>query len=305
VSTAPKMKSVKGVRALGPDDAEANFSHAAQQTSDFFISADIINHFAEVDLGTLHDLPSGRQELFALSVRMDRAFVCSCQGVLEFIAQDHEEIPRRVFEAVITELALGCIERYGALAFLSGELIRTLCTAQLMGYGSGPKRLREVGERLAVFAMAQKGAKPPKTIDITFTLFKPHFLAELQHLSRDLGALAPDKSRSDQMLELVGTRKYRMLRMNLSWLEEFFRSKEINPYLNGKNAMSAELLAEYGTGKVFEKKREPSMTPEWFFYTWMAWITNKSPKTVRREIKTAKGKFKRKINELVRVTKKR
>jgi hypothetical protein len=307
VATAPKTKPVK----VSPANTVVDFKEAAQQITDLIVPGETIRHFLEIDLGALDSLPSGSRDLIALSLRVGRAFDTLCCRVFDFVAQEHE-IPPRAREAVATELALDFIERYGALAFFSTNLIRVLWTEQRLPVAHGAKRLQEVGKRLAIFARAQKGDKPSKSIDIGFALFKPDFLEELQELSRELGDSTSDKPRAEQMLDLVGTGKYLMLERNLSWLEQFLRSQDINPYLNeqcatsdAKNALSADLLAEYGIGRSLGEEREYSITPEWFFYTWMAWVNNKTPKTVSREIKTAKTNFKKKIDQLIRVTKNR
>ena len=276
-----------------PPDGGPRTNRIGRRIGDLSVPAERIRYFADIDLGTLDHLPSRRDDLIAISIRMEAAFGALCKSVLELIAQDFEEIPTESLEKVTTELALAFIERYGLLAFMSPDLLRVLWAAQRPDSRHGPKRLREVGKRLAIFALANKGTSTVKTVDIAFTLFKPHFLAELQELSCELGALAPDRPRADQMLDLVESGKYEMLRMNLRWLEQFLHSQELNPYLKGKNALSADMLAEYGIGKELGEKRQPSMTPDWFFYTWMAWITNKTPRTVRREIQTAKARLKR------------
>lgn len=276
-----------------PLDRDASAKHIGQRLGDLSVPAERIRYFSDIDLGTLDHLPTGRDDLIAISIRMEAAFGALCNSVLELIAQDFDEIRTESLEKITTELALAFIERYGLLALMSPNLIRVLWAAQRPDSKHGPKRLREVGERLAIFALANKGTRPVKTVDIGFTLFKPHFLTELQQLSRELGALAPDRPRADQMLDLVESGRYQMLKMNLRWLEQFLRYQELNPYLKAKNAMSAEMLAEYGIGKELGEKRQLSMTPDWFFYTWMAWITNKTPRTVRREIQTAKTKLKR------------
>jgi hypothetical protein len=285
-------------------DTGINTNPIGQSIADLFVPAEKIRYFAEVDLGTLDYLPVRRDDLVAISIRMEAAFDTLCKSVLGLIAQDFKEVRREALEKVTTELALAFIERYGLLALMSPDLLRVLWAAQRPDSKHGPKRLREVGERLAIFAAASKGTSTAKTIDIGFTLFKPHFLAELQQLSRELGILAPDRPRADQMLDLVASGRYQMLRMNLRWLEQFLRSQETNPYLNAKNAMAADLLGEYGIGKELGEKRQRSMTPDWFFYTWIAWITNKAPRTVRREIQTGKTRLKRMLTP-TRVTKNR
>jgi hypothetical protein len=282
----------KAARLL-PADGGSSSELIGQWIGDLSVPADRIRYFANIDLGTLDQLPTRREDLIAISIRMEASFDILCDSVLELIAQDFDEIRHEPLEKVTTELALAFIERYGLLALMSSDLLRVLWAAQRPDSKHGPSRLREVGERLATFALANKGTDTAKTIDISFTLFKPHFLAELQQLSHELGALAPDKARADQMLDLVESGRYQMLKMNLRWLEQFLRSQGLNPYLKAKNAISADMLAEYGIGKKLGEKRQPSITPDWFFYTWMAWITNKTPKTVRREIQTAKAKLRR------------
>jgi hypothetical protein len=96
--------------------------------------------------------------------------------------------------------------------------------------------------------------------------------------------------------------KYPMLKLNLTFLEQFFGCQQTNPDLHEKNAIAAELLAQYGIGKTLGEERSPSMTPDQFFYTWMAWISNKRRSTVRREIQTAETRWKTKISKLIRVT---
>jgi len=106
------------------------------------------------------------------------------------------------------------------------------------------------------------------------------------------------------MLELVETGNYELLEMNLEFLEQFLRCKSDNLYLRAKNEVVADRLARYGArGLTIEDGA--SMTPDWFFYTWTGWITNKSPHTVRREIQTAEAKFKAEINRQMLVTKNR
>jgi hypothetical protein len=247
-------------------------------------------------LGKLDYLPSGRQDLVALSIRIEAAFTSLLNLVLAVIAADHEDIPRKTLAALASSLALDFIERYGALALLSGSILEVLWEAQRPKSENGPKRLREVGQRLAIFAMAGKDASTKKTIGIAFTLCKRPFLTELQQLSRELGASDPDKPRADQMLALVETGKYEMLRMNLSYLEQFLRCQQVNPHLQAKNEVAAEQIARYGARQLTSED-ENSMTPDWFFYTWIGWVTNKSPRTVRREIQTAETRFKDEIQD--------
>jgi len=203
VATAPKTKPVK----VSPANTVVDFKEAAQQITDLIVPGETIRHFLEIDLSALDSLPSGSRDLIALSLRVGRAFDTLCCRVFEFVAQEHE-IPPRAREAVATELALDFIERYGALAFFSTNLIRVLWTEQRLPVAHGAKRLQEVGKRLAIFAMAQKAGKPCKSIDIGFALFKPDFLEELQELSRELGDSTSDQSRGEQMLDLIGTGKY-------------------------------------------------------------------------------------------------
>jgi hypothetical protein len=153
--------------------------------------------------------------------------------------------------------------------------------------------------------MASRGPRPSKTVGISFKLAKRNFVAELDRLSCDLGRSGSGEPWADQLLRCVRSGEYPMLNLNLSWLEQFLGCQQTNPDLNGKNARSAELLAEYGIGKEVGEKRETSMTPDCFFYTWIAWITNKKRSTVRREILTAESNFKIEIDNLIRVTKKR
>jgi hypothetical protein len=281
-----------------PSASVVNSTLTGRQVEDLIVPAEKILHFMKIDLGTLDCLPDEEQDLTALSIRMNAAFTILCNSVLELIAQDHEDIPRRVLQSVTTELALDFIERYGLLAFFSANLLTCLWPAQRPKSEGGSKCLREVGARLAIFAMAAQGVRTRKTIDIGFILFKRQFLAELQRLSSDLGALAPDQPRADQMLELVRTGQYERLGSNLRLLEEFLRSPHPNARLRAKNAISADQLAEYGIGKELREKRQTSMTPDWFFYTWIGWSTNKSPRTVRREIQTSETRFRRNLNRL-------
>src|SRR4051794_13674227 len=168
MSNRSENKSARPV----PADTGIISSRIGQPIPDLSVPAERIRYFAEVDLGTLDDLPTARHDLIALSIRMGATFDALCASVLELIAQDFEEIPRGVLEAVTTELALDFIERYGLLALFSSNLLRVLWAAQRPVSKHGPKRLREVGERLAIFAMANKGTSTRKTIDIGFTLFK-------------------------------------------------------------------------------------------------------------------------------------
>jgi hypothetical protein len=301
VSTVPKIKPVKAM----PAERVVNFKNVGRHIPDLVVPAEKIRQFAEIDLGALDHLPSGRQDFTALSIRIEAAFRTDWKAVLALIAENHDDIPPKALDALAGKVALEFIERYGALGLLSPTVLEVLWEAQRPESENGLKRLHEVGERLAIFAKAQRGPRPMKTIGISFKLAKPDFISEIERLSRDLGNSVSNESWADQLLGFVKMGEYPMLKFNLAWLEEFLRCQQTNPDLNGKNAMSAELLAEYGIGKVLGEKREPSMTPEWFFYTWIAWITNKRRSTVRREIKTAETTFKTEINELIRVTKNR
>jgi len=289
----PKLKRAKPV----PVEPAVNSSNMGQRISDLLVPAEKIRHFAEIDLGKLANLPSRRQDLVALSIRIEAAFTSLWNLVLAVIAEDHEDIPLKTLDAVASSLALDFIERYGALAMLSGSILKVLWEAQRPKSENGPKRLREVGQRLAIFAMAGKGINTRQTIGIAFTLCKRSFLTELQQLSRELGASDSDTHRADQMLALVGTEKYPMLRMNLSYLEQFLRCQQVNPYLRAKNEVASERLARYGA-RGLTIQDGPSMTPDWFFYTWIGWATNKSPRTVRKELQTAETRFKNEINSL-------
>ena len=270
--------------------------------SDFIVASKTIEGIFDLDLAEFVDLPSTAQELVALSLRMDAHFAQLCGSVLALIAQEHDDIPSRVFEEVTSRIALDFIERYGLLAFLSGNVLRALWPSQRPKCAKGPARLMQVGERLAIFAKAAKGIRPMKSIDIGFALGKRDFLLELQRLSRELGASESEDPWVDQLLDMVKEGDYTMLKLNFRLLEQFLRCQVMNPRLQANNAIAAERLAEHGIGLLLREKRERSMSPDSFFYAWTGWATNKAPTTVRREIQTAKRKLER---SLARVTKER
>jgi hypothetical protein len=126
VSTAPKIKPAKAV----PADPVVNFKSLGQHISDLVVPAEKIRHFAGIDLGTLEHLPGERQDLIALSIRIEAAFRTDWKSVLALIAEDHEDIPRKVTDAVASSLALDFIERYGVLAFFSASVLEVLWEAQ-------------------------------------------------------------------------------------------------------------------------------------------------------------------------------
>jgi hypothetical protein len=279
-------------------------SQSTQQYSDLVIPAANIQSFAKMDLSKLSGLPGDLADLFALSVRLEAVFLSVLDPFLQLIAKDHEKIPREVFDEWSADLALDFIERYGVLALFSPTILRALWEAQRPTSAKGPERLRQVGQRLAIFALANKGRTPKIAIDISFKVYKPLFLRELERLSRELGNSSPDNPWADQMLHFVRAGEYPMLKFNLTLLERFLRSQETDPDPDAKNTTAVNLLAAYGRGRVLGEHVKPSMTPDWFFYTWIAWTTNKRASTVRREIQTAEAKLKRKIAAL-RVTKNR
>jgi hypothetical protein len=272
---------------------------------DLLVTAENIQYFSEIDLGQLNDFPSARRDLVALSIRIDAAFRSLCELVREAIAQDYKAPPDAMLKVVISDLALNFIERYGALAFLSTGIVEILWNTQRPNWGQGLRLLSKVGQKLVIFSMSGRALRPRKTIDISFKLCKPAFLAELDRLSRELGRSESAEPWADQLLGLVRMGGYPMLKLNLTLLEQFLRSPVKNAVLHAKNAASADLLAEYGIGKELGEKREPCMTPDWFFYTWIAWTTNKTRSTIRREIQTAETKLKTQINKLLRVTRNR
>jgi hypothetical protein len=278
---------------------------SSEPFTDLLITAKNIQYFSEIDLGQLNDLPTKRVDLVALSIRMDAAFTSLCDSVLEVIVRTHNDLPPDVVKTELSDLALDFLGRYGALAFLSTSVVELLWNAQRPNVSKGPRLLSEVGQKLFIFAKSARGLRPKKTVDITFKLCKPAFLAELDRLSRELGRSESAEPWADQVLGLVRMGGYPMLKVNLTLLEQFLRCPLTNPDLHAKNAVSADLLAEYGIGKVLGEARKPSMTPDWFFYTWIAWTTNKRRTTVRREIQTAETKLQMQINTLLRVTKNR
>lgn len=77
-----------------PAETGTNNNRIGQPIPNLVVPADRIRHFAEIDLGTLDQLPDNRQDLIALSIRMEAAFDALCKSVLEFIAEDFEEIRR-------------------------------------------------------------------------------------------------------------------------------------------------------------------------------------------------------------------
>jgi hypothetical protein len=260
------------------------------------VSAENIQYFSEIDLGQLIDLPTKRADLVALSIRMDAAFSSLCELVREAIAQEYKAPPHAVLKVVISDLALNFIERYGALAFFSTGIVEILWNAQRPDWSKGPRLLSKVGQKLVIFSRSGRALRPKKTLDISFKLCKPAFLAELDGLSRELGRSGSVEPWADQLLGLVRMGGgYPMLKLNLTLLEQFLLSPETNPGLCARNAVSADLLAEYGIGKELGEKRKPCMTPDWFFYTWIAWSTNKTRSTVRRDIQTAETKLKKQI----------
>jgi hypothetical protein len=285
---------------VGLSDADASSSEYPRtpdylaQISDLRVSAERIRHFAELDLGELVDLPSRREDLVALSIRMDAAFTSLLDSTVQLIDKDYEDISREALEAIAQELALDFIEQYGTLAFYSSDVKWALWSAQRLKSAAGPKFLRQVGQRLAVFVAAQNDSQPQKSVGIAFTLGKPQFLAELKQLSRDLGTSQSDHPKADQLLELVRTGSYERLKQNLRLLEEFLRCDKTNLYLHAKNETAAERLAQYGARGLTSEKGEP-ITPDWFFYTWVAWWVNKKPGTVRRLIQTAEARVRSKI----------
>jgi hypothetical protein len=261
------------------------------------IPAHKIQQFSEIDLGKLGDLPSSPDDLIALSMRMEESFNSVCMGADGLIA--HDDISRSALDAIIRDLALGFIERNGALAFYSTSVLKVIHSAQRLQCESAQflrqvKFLQQVGQRLAVFVRSQKNGATQTTIDITYALNKPHFVSELQQLSREMGTSEPrpGESKAEQFLRLVESEssRYEMLGRNLLLLEQFFGCQEINPHLKAKNAIAAERLAHHGA-KGLRSEEGQSITPDWFFYTWIAWRANKSPKTVRKLIQTSKRKL--------------
>jgi hypothetical protein len=273
--------------------------------ADVLVPGEKIQYFSELDLGQLNDFPTDRADLVALSIRMDAAFRSLCDLVREVIARYHKAPPQSMLKAVISDLTLNFIERYGALAFLSTGIVEVLWNAQRPNWSKEPRLLSKVSQKLVIFSMSGRALRPRKTVDISFKLCKPAFLSELDRLSRELGRSESAEPWADQLLGLVRMGGYPMLKLNLTLLEQFLRPLEANTGLRAKNSASADLLAEYGIGKELGEKRKPCMTPDWFFYTWIAWSTNKTRSTVRREIQTGETKLKKQINTLLRVTKKR
>lgn len=261
---------------------------------DLQVSAGRIRYFADLDLGELVNVPTKREDVVALSVRMDAAFGSLMDSAVSYVAEDPKTISCEMLKAVVRELALGFIGRYGALAFYSSAVVEALWSAQQRELRSGPAFMKEVGQRLAVFVEAQSGHSPQMNIDIAFTFNKHNFLSELEQLSRDLDHSSADESKTDLFLSFVRTGRYEMLGRNLRLLEEFFACEEINPHLHAKNGCAAERLSRYGARGLSSDEGE-SITPDWFFYTWIGWITNKSPHTVRRLIQTAGVRFRSQI----------
>lgn len=275
-----------------------------QQISDLLVPAGTIQHFAEVGLD-FDELPVRREELVALSIRMDAAFMSCWEADLKSLAEEHDEIPGEVAQAVMNKTVQDFIQRYGVLALFSTYVIRVFWDAQRPKCQAGPKRLRQLGQNLAIFALGFKDSKTKKSIGMPFKINKPTFLIELNQLSRDLGASEPDQPRARHLIELVKTGDYPMLKQNLRLLEEFLQYPDRNPDLNDKNSITAEMLAQYGIGKQLGERRNSSMTPNQFYYTWIAWATNKKRSTVRREIQTAAARSKAWVNKLIRGTKNR
>jgi hypothetical protein len=279
----------KPVRLQDPDLSSNNCSRTAAylaRASDLRVSADRIRYFTGLDLGELVSLPAEREDLFALSIRMEDNFTGLVDSALQLISKDHEEIAPETLEALCQDLALGFIERYGTLALCSSSVLRVLWSAQRLKSEKRPTFLRQVGRSLAIFVAAQKGRSPQRSVDIAFTLGKPQFLAELEQLSYELGASGSNDLKGDQLLRFVRTGKYEMLRQNLTWLEQFLRCDATK---------AADGLAQYGA-RGLTCERVQSVTPDWFFYTWVAWMVNKTPKTVRRLIQTAETKFRGQIS---------
>jgi hypothetical protein len=174
-------------------------------------------------------------------------------------------------------------------------VLRVLWSAQQLKSAKGPDFLGQVGNKLRSFVVSQKGQSPQRGVDIAFTLGKRQFLAELEQVSRELGSSWDGDSRADQLfLELIKSGRYKMLRLNLKWLEQFFGCPRINPYLHASNAVSAECLAQHGA-RGLTSKNGNSITPDWFFYTWVGWMVNKKPSTVRRLIQSAETKFRARV----------
>ena len=221
---------------------------------DLLVTAENIQYFSEIDLGQLNDFPSARTDLVALSIRIDAAFRSLCELVREAIAQDYKAPPDAMLKVVISDLALNFIERYGALAFLSTGIVEILWNTQRPNWGQGLRLLSKVGQKLVIFSMSGRALRPRKTIDISFKLCKPAFLAELDRLSRELGRSESAEPWADQLLGLVRMGGYPMLKLNLTLLEQFLRSPVKNAVLHAKNAASADLLAEYGIGKELGEK---------------------------------------------------
>lgn len=275
-----------------------------QRVPDLYVSAEIIQYYAEIDLG-FDELLGRRDALVALSIRMDAAFRACWESELRLLAEEYDEVSREVLLTAVTRTAHDFIERYGVLGLFSTDVLRVFWEAQRPHCQSGPKRLRLLGQKLANFAMACKNYTTKKTIGLAFQVNKPHFLVELHQLSRELGVSGWDKPFADQIIEFVKNGDYAMLKPNLTLLQEFLRCPQINPDLNEKNAVAADLLAQFGIGKHLGERRSPSMAPDQFFCTWMGWITNKRRNTIQRQIKTAASRWRTWLSQLIRGTKNR
>jgi len=116
------MKPVKTV----PAEPDGHSENTSQKISDLLVPAEKIRYFAQFDLGKLDHLPSGRQELVALSIRIEAAFTIVMNFARAIMAEDHDDVPRKVREALAGTLALDFIERYGVLALLSGTILQIL-----------------------------------------------------------------------------------------------------------------------------------------------------------------------------------
>jgi hypothetical protein len=270
-------------------------SDQSNDDSDLVVRAEIIKKFQEIDLATIRDFPTGREELIALSTRMNALFSSVWMSSVALIPEEYDTVPVDVMDEVFKELALNFIERYGMLALLSTGVLNVLWRAQRLSSPHGPECLREVGQKLSIFVLASRGGKPSKTIDVAFKLFKSGFVAELERLSRALGESQSEQPWNVQLLGLVKVGEYPRLKLNLSILEQFLTSKSSNQERDGKLVTAADQLAEYGIGRLLRERRKGAMTPDCFFYTWIGWITNKSPGTVRREIQTAQSQFIKKV----------
>jgi hypothetical protein len=127
------------------------------QISDLRVSADRIRYFAGLDLGELVSLPSEREDLVALSIRMEDNFTGLVGSALHLISKDHEKIAPETLEVLCQDLTLGFIERYGTLALCSSSVLRVLWSAQRLKSEKRPTFLRHVGRALAIFVASQRG----------------------------------------------------------------------------------------------------------------------------------------------------